>query len=227
MIVHLLSRKIVNGRSFIYHGRMSPRRRTVSDVELLHAAARAVSRVGPVRLTLAHVAAEASIAPATLVQRFGSKRGLLLAMVQMSSSGVSDQFAALRAAHSSPLAALHAIADCMAGLAATPEELANHLAFLHMDLTDPDFHALALAHARVFSAELKGLLDDAVARDELIGCDTTSLARLIPELIHGALVTWAIYREGSAQEWTRREMETLLAPYTRPNRRSSRGKRGS
>src|SRR6516162_927761 len=118
---------------------MSARPRTATDGELLAAAARAVSRVGPSRLTLAHVAAEAGVAPATLVQRFGSKRGLLLAFAKLGTEAMRQEYAATRA-HASPLAALFAWADCMARMAPTPAELANHLAFLQIDLTDPDFH---------------------------------------------------------------------------------------
>ncbi|MCA1563440.1 MAG: TetR/AcrR family transcriptional regulator, partial [Acidobacteria bacterium] len=42
------------------------------------AAIQVMARLGPVRLTLADVAREIGLSPATLVQRFGSKRGLLL-----------------------------------------------------------------------------------------------------------------------------------------------------
>jgi AcrR family transcriptional regulator len=190
------------------------------------AAARAVSRVGPARLTLADVAREAGVAPATLVQRFGSKRGLLLALVKLGPASVGDEFAALRAAHPSPLAALYAVGECMARLAPSPEELANHLTFLHMDLTDPEFHHYALEHARGFQAEMQALLDAAVAAGELTRCDTVRFALLLQEMIHGSLVTWAIYREGTAQEWVRRDMEMLLAPYAAGERRpASRGKR--
>jgi AcrR family transcriptional regulator len=192
---------------------MSPRPRSTSDADLLMAAARVVSRIGPSRLTLADVAGEAGVSPATLVQRFGSKRGLLLALVRLAPDTVAEEFAKLRAAHPSPLAALRATADCVAGMAATPGELANHLAFLVMDLTDPDFHRPALEHARAFVAELKALLDDAVAGGELKRCETAGLARLVQELINGALVTWAIFREGTAQQWVRLDLEALLAPY--------------
>ncbi len=50
---------------------MCPRPRETSDEDLLAATARAAARHGPARLTLAHVAAESGVAPATLVQRFG------------------------------------------------------------------------------------------------------------------------------------------------------------
>ncbi len=204
---------------------MSPRPRTLSDGDLLMAAAQAVGRVGPSRLTLADVAKEAGVAPATLVQRFGSKRNLLLALAGQGPPAVAEETARLRRAHASPLAALLAFADCMAGMAPTPEELANHLAFLVMDLTDPDFHRHALAQAEAFQSELQEIVADAVAAGELAKCDATQLARLMQETLHGALVTWAIYREGTARDWVRREMEMLLAPYLKRGRSASRGRR--
>src|SRR5438045_4205506 len=100
---------------------MSPRPRGASDADILAAAFRAVSRLGPARLTLADVAQEAGLSPATLVQRFGSKRGLLLALAGSAAEGVDACFAALRSEHPSPLAALVAGATHMARMATTPE----------------------------------------------------------------------------------------------------------
>ncbi len=200
---------------------MSPRPRSVTDGDLLMAAAQAVQRVGPSRLTLADVAKEAGVSPATLLQRFGSKRGLLLALASQGPPAVVEETARLRRAHASPLAALLAFADCMAGMAPTPEELANHLAFLVMDLTDPDFHRHALAQAEAFQAELQEIVADAIRAGELVKCDAAPLARLMQETLHGALVTWAIYRRGPAQQWVRREMDALLAPYLKRRRPAS------
>jgi AcrR family transcriptional regulator len=170
-------------------------------------------------LTLADVAAEAGVAPATLLQRFGSKRGLLLALARAGSTASAQELAAIRAAHPSPLAALRATGDCMAGMANSPEELANHLAFLNIDLTDPEFHRYALKGARAFTAELQALLDAGVEAGELVSCDTVRLARLVQEVLHGSLVTWAIFREGTAREWVRNDLEALLGPYIAGERR--------
>src|SRR5258708_35209745 len=74
------------------------------DADVLTATIRVISRVGPTRLTLADVAADAGLAPATLLQRFGSKRGLLLAVAEQSMAGVGECFARGRGAHRSPLA---------------------------------------------------------------------------------------------------------------------------
>jgi AcrR family transcriptional regulator len=202
MIVHSLILRV-----------MCPRPRETTDAALLEATARAIARFGPVRLTLAHVAAEVGVAPATLMQRFGSKRGLLLALARQGAGSTGQEYAAIRAAHPSPLAALFAVADCMAGMAATPEALANHLAFLHIDLTDPDFHQLALEHARASRAELQALVDAAVKAGELVPCDLAQLARAVQVTLGGSLIAWAIERQGTAAEWMRHDLETLIEPY--------------
>jgi AcrR family transcriptional regulator len=155
------------------------------------------------------------IAPATLVQRFGSKRGLLLALAREVNASVGDQFAAIRAAHPSPLEAIYAVGDCMARMATTPEELANNIAYLHTDLTDPDFHAVILDQSRATHAEIRTLLDEAVAAGELAECDTDRVARLIGSLMGGSLLSWAVFREGTAADRLRSDLYTLLEPYRR------------
>jgi len=197
---------------------MCPRPRETTDDAILAATHRAMSRFGPARLTLAHVAAEVGVAPATLMQRFGSKRGLLLALARQAVAATGQQYAAIRAAHPAPLAALFAVADCMAGMAPTPEALANNLAYLHIDLTDPDFHRLALEQARAARAELRAILDDAVKAGELAPCNTERLARAVGVTLGGGLLAWAIERAGSAADWLRYDLETLLAPYRRSSK---------
>jgi AcrR family transcriptional regulator len=184
-----------------------------------------MSRFGPARLTLAHVAAEVGVAPATLMQRFGSKRGLLLALAKQGVAATGQQYAAIRAAHPSPLAALFAVGDCMAGMASTPEALANNLAYLHIDLTDPDFHRLALEQSHAGRAEIRAILDEAVKAGELARCDTERLARAVGVTLGGGLLAWAIEREGTAADWLRHDLETLLAPYRRAKRKAARTRR--
>jgi AcrR family transcriptional regulator len=193
---------------------MSPRPRTVSDADILAAAARMVGRLGPLRMTLADVATEVGLAPATLVQRFGSKRGLLLALARGGmGDGDEEKPSAPPRRPGSPLAAIHAMGAGMAAMARTPEEMSNHLAFLQIDLTDPEFHALALRHGQATREELHALLDQAVAAGELVPCDTARLARTVQTALNGSMLMWAIFREGPAPAWVRDDLEAVLAPY--------------
>lgn len=193
---------------------MTPRPRTVPDAEILAAAGRIIGRLGPSRFTLADVATEVGLSPATLVQRFGSKRGLMLALAGSAADSVDACFDALRAERpNAPLETLLAAATEMARHVDTPEEMANHLAFLQIDLSDPEFHRLALDNNTRILAGYRALLDEAVTAGELAACDTGRLARAVGAISGGSLIGWAIERDGAVVAYVRRDLETLLAPY--------------
>jgi AcrR family transcriptional regulator len=194
----------------------------VSDEELIAATIRVMSRLGPVKLTLAEVAKEAGVTAATLVQRFGSKRALMLKISADAAAFAEGCFDMVRAAHpGSPLQAIFAAATAMTQHMGTPEELANSLAFLQIDISDPEFHAHTLTMSRKHLAGYRALLKDAIAAGELKDHDTARMARAINALASGSLIAWAILREGPAERWVRQDVETLLKPYlpARPRQR--------
>jgi len=192
---------------------MSPRPRETSDAEILAAAARVMQRRSPVELTLADVAKEAGVVPATIIQRFGTKRELLLANCKGWTADVAGQFAVARAKYGSPLKTLVELSVECSGFAATPESMANHLAYLQIDLTDPEFHAILLTQYVTTRDETRKLLDDAVTARELKPCDTADLARLVQQVNGGAMLDWAVYRKRPLAAWIRRSLEILLVPY--------------
>jgi AcrR family transcriptional regulator len=187
------------------------RPRTVDDAAVLAAAAQVVNRVGPSRLTLQRVADEVGLSAPTLVQRFGSKRGLLLAMGDRAAAGWPEVFAAARARSDSPVDALvEALVDLTAHVA-TPEALANSIAFLQIDLSDPEFHERAVASMRRMRELMAELLDQAIEAGELDpGTDTDALADSVMNAYNGALITWAIFREGTLADRLRRELHRVL-----------------
>jgi AcrR family transcriptional regulator len=192
---------------------MAPRPRETSDAEILAAAARVMQRRSPLELTLADVAQEAGVVPATLIQRFGTKRELLLATCKAGTADVAANFAKARAKYGSPLGTLLAVLVECSGFAATPESMANGLAYLQIDLTDPEFHAITLAQFVTMRDQIKKLLDEAVAARELKACRTFALARLIQQVYDGAMLDWVVYRKGPLAAWMRRSLEFLLEPY--------------
>jgi AcrR family transcriptional regulator len=188
-----------------------------------------MTRYGPQELTLAHIAAEAGVTAGRLVQRFGSKRALLLALSNRFGRGGGEMFAAMRRASPSPLGALRAYAACMAGLAPTPDALSRNLAYLQIDLTDPEFRANLLANARATRRQLEALVREAAKGGELAeATPVRQLARTVETVVSGALMTWACYQEGTAERWLAREVEAVLEPYLsdpgprRPHRRARR-----
>src|SRR5438105_10112116 len=194
---------------------MSPRPRETSDEEILAATGRVMQKYSPTQLTLAHVAKEAGVVPATLIQRFGTKRNLLLAACRTAPAGVRQQFDAARAKYKSPLKTLLELYAACSSFASTPESMVNGLAYLQNDLTDPEFRAITLAQFKAVREETRKLLDEAVDARELVKCNTAELARLIQQVNGGSILDWAVFREGPLASWLRRDLKALLKPYRR------------
>jgi AcrR family transcriptional regulator len=193
---------------------VTPRPRKASDAQVFAAAYRVMSRLGPAQWTLADIAAEAGLTAGALVQRFGSKQRLMVALTTAVADGTPAMFAELRVAHPSPLAALRAYAAGFARMGETPGGVAHHLAYLQLDLTDPELHRQVRAQARATRTGLRALLDDAVAAGELpAGIEVAALVRVLEGLLGGSLMAWAIHQEGTPVRWVRTDLDAVLAAF--------------
>jgi AcrR family transcriptional regulator len=190
------------------------RPRGIDDAVILRAAVDVIGRVGPVGLTLAAVAAEVGLVPGTLVQRFGSKRGLLLALAERAAKNAEAPLGRARAEHESALAALAALIVAPTASMATPETFANHLAFLCIDLTDPEFHPHALAVHQAQGRAIEALLAESLQAGDLrAGTDVPALGRSVQAIASGAGLVWALDRQGSLERRLRQELDSVLAPH--------------
>jgi len=193
--------------------RRMPRPRGISDDAILMATARVMARVPPGALTLALVGKEAGLAPATLLQRFGSKLGLLKALADAGASGMLDALIDVRARHESPTQGIEAYLQGFAMLAPNADVLVNNLAYLQHDLSEPVLReptrALFVAHEKA----LRLLLTDAVAAGELRPIDVDGLARTLLAVTQGTLILWGVHPVGTARSAIGREVRAILAPY--------------
>ncbi|SDH98679.1 DNA-binding transcriptional regulator, AcrR family [Sinosporangium album] len=190
-----------------------PRTKTVSDETILASVIRLVQRIGPAKLTLASAAAEVGLSASTLVQRFGSKRALLLA---------ADQWAVERwvgGMDSIPPGG-SALDRLIAGLvytvdpATSGEEMANSVSLLQISLADPEFHESTRDGSVRLRAKIAERLDEAVASHELAPhANITALAELIEVTYHGAMIRWAIHRDGALIDSMKARFDQLLRPY--------------
>src|SRR5436305_14373924 len=119
------------------------RPRRISDEAVLAGALKVMFRNGPGEFTLAAVAAEVGIAPPTLVQRFGDKRGLILRALAQD----NGEFAAALAAAPQGRGRA-AVIDLLLRLTPDlqdPGMLATGLLWLGEDFRDPALNAPARA----------------------------------------------------------------------------------
>jgi AcrR family transcriptional regulator len=181
------------------------RPRTRTDEEIVAAVHRAVGAHGVARLTLAGIAAEAGLAPSSLLARFGSKRALLLAAARQAAAGVEARIAG---------AVLGDGLLALAGPVSDRRELAHHLGLLELDVADDEFRAAAAAHAAAVQRGLRAAVLAAVAAGDLrADADPDRLARALHVAYNGALVLWALAGTGELAPALAEDLEAVLAPW--------------
>jgi AcrR family transcriptional regulator len=187
------------------------RPRSITDERLLDAAGAVIGRRGP-GFTLAEVAKEAGVAVGTVAQRFGSKHGLLVAMVTTAiaslgpglreaagaslgprlqetagacpGSGVRE---AAAGAEDPALTAVRALVSWYAPLG-DPVSAPNHLAQLGSDLADERLRGLMGEFYTAMEAEVAALLDKA---DLPSGPPAAQAARILTAVADGTALHWS------------------------------------
>jgi AcrR family transcriptional regulator len=193
---------------------MSPRRRKAEDKDVFAALVRVMLRRGPAELTLREIAREAGVTAGALVQRFGSKRAMLLAHARHAAATGDAGLTVSEPRTSSPLGTLRTAAGMYASLADSPRAAVRNLAYLLNDLGDPALRRHLLRMSRTARVWYEQLLTDAIAAGELHRVtDVRPLARLIEATLRGSFLSWALYREGAAADWLREDLEAVLRPY--------------
>ncbi|GAA5200163.1 TetR/AcrR family transcriptional regulator [Rugosimonospora acidiphila] len=177
---------------------------------MLAAAAAVIGRAGP-GFTLADVAAQAQVSAGTLVHRFGSKHGLLLAMVRTAVEDTRREMSALGAGDGDPLAALvRAIVERYAPLD-DPATAANNLAQLAADLSD---EALRAAMADLYAAVRHGigaLLRRAVEAGALPGAPPVPVAaRILAATADGTAIHWSTHPHGGLRRRLATDLDHIL-----------------
>ncbi len=172
---------------------MSPRLRKAEDADVFAAMVRVMLRVGPADLTLAAIAREAGITAGALVQRFGSKRELMLAHARHAAATLDAGFGPARRPAKSPLSAIYEGAKAYAELAASPQAALRNLAYLQRDLADPALRRNLLQLHRAARVYYQQLVADGIDAGELRAeTDVRRLARTIEVTLVGSFLAWDV-----------------------------------
>ena len=185
---------------------------------------RVMLRRDPAELGLREIAAEAGVTAGALVQRFGSKRAMLLAHARHVAATGDMGVTAPVARTASPLEELRSITEIYAQLAGSPRAAVRSLAYLVNDLVDAALRVHLLRMSRAARVWYEQLLTEAIAARELrAGTDVSALARSIEATLRGSFLSWALYRDGPAARWLRQDLDALLRPHlTRGHHRRKR-----
>lgn len=170
------------------------------------ACGRVIGRHGP-GFTLAQVAAEGGVAVGTVSGRFGSKHGLMLAMMTTAADGVVARMRAAAGRHTDPVASVVAAVLVTAEGVDDPATTTNHLAQLGVDMSDPALReGLAVLRTRV-----RDVLRSLLAAADLPGAPPPArAARIVAGLAHGTQLDWALSPTGRLRDRLRADVRAVL-----------------
>jgi len=194
-----------------------PRKRSIPDTAVLDAALALAESAGPGALTFASLSAESGLAPATLVQRFGTKARLLQAALLRAWDLLDEATAAADAASGPGPAGVVEMVVALSGQY-DPAEDADQILLLREDLRDPVLRARGQAWIATLAAAIERRLDGA----------PPGVGRLVVAQWQGSLTVWQFHREGDLDVALGAAVASLLTalgfPVTPPRpRRRPRG----
>jgi AcrR family transcriptional regulator len=180
-----------------------PRRKILSDDEILERALPVMARAGPAGFTLTDLAAETGLSPATLLQRFGSKRALIERAFTRDNERFAQWIADLPAGRGTE-ATLAVYRAATESFHSEPhDELADHLLWLREDIRDPVFNKLARARFALFRAAI-------LKRLPPTRLPAAEVSRLLDAQCHGAIMQWAIEPKGSLAGHVMKSLAAVL-----------------
>jgi AcrR family transcriptional regulator len=179
-----------------------PRRKTLSDIDLLDRVLALMRRVGPPGITFAAAAGETGLSGPTLVQRFGTRDGLLHAVLLRAWDLLDRRTeAAITEQPKTPAGAI-AILVALSGDFGSGEDYAEGLLVLREDLRNPDLRARGARWGETLAEALgQCLADDDGPRPDL--------GWLLAAQWQGALTWWGFSHNGTPAEAVKRELRTF------------------
>jgi AcrR family transcriptional regulator len=181
-----------------------PRPKTLPDDEVLAVAQRLIRAHGPGALTFASVAQACGLSASTLVQRFGSKAGLVQRALLHAWDGLDAKTAALAAAApKSPEGAIEllvALSRDYGGI----EAYAEGLLVLREDLRDPALRARGAA----WKVALSSALEDCFAA---MPQAPRGIGLLMAAQWQGALLWWSFDPQGAVESFVEDSLQRFVA----------------
>ena len=186
-------------------------KKTIDDAKVLEKALLTISALGPDNFTLADVGQSVGLAPATLLQRFGSKQQLLIRAALHAQAQLKSELETLKNKN------LPWDEELILLLAGIPEgfgsrqEIANSLGLLKLDMVDPKLHPIARKLFELLRRRIQELLLKGQSEGKLeTSIDVAEMTWELDALRHGLVIQWTLSGDDSLQNWVRNGFNRYL-----------------
>jgi AcrR family transcriptional regulator len=179
-----------------------PQKKRIDDQSVLEKALVVISEHGPDRFTLADVGKAVGLAPATLMQRFGSKQQLLIQAAKQAAVKLKRDLEELKGKQLSWDQELIQLLSAMPEGFGSRQDIANSLGVLKLDMVDPELHPIARHLFEALRQRIQELLQQGQSCGELeASLDIDVATWELDALRHGLVIQWTLSGNGTLQKW--------------------------
>ena len=178
------------------------KKKNMEDHLVLEKALLVISEKGPDVFTLADIGKAVGLAPATLMQRFGSKQQLLILAAKQANVKLKSDLKVLKESK------LPWDQELIHLLSALPEgfgsrhDIANSLGVLKLDMIDAELHPIARQYFESLRHRIQELLQIGQSSGQLgSSFDVEMITWELDALRHGLGIQWTLSGEGTLQKW--------------------------
>ena len=186
-------------------------KKIVEDQFVLEQALWVISKYGPDCFTLVDVGKAVGLAPATLLQRFGSKQQLLILAAKQATASLQQDLQKLK------LKKLAWDKELIQLLASVPkgfgtrQDIASSLGLLKLDMIDPELHPVASELFNTLRGRIHELLLDGQKSGQLdASFDLEVVMWELDALRHGLVIQWTLSGKGTLKKWLEKGFQNNL-----------------
>lgn len=172
-----------------------------------------IKNIGATKFRLEDLSQKTGLAPATLLQRFGSKKNILYRALALANQQLKHGLANRDIKYRSYV---NEIIDIYLELAApfiTPKSVAHGLDILKLDIIEKKLRAHAKKYFSIRRDKMISLIKSAQSKQEVISkIDVKELVWNLESIWQGAIVLWALHGHGQLRTFLRKRITIYLQP---------------
>ena len=185
--------------------------KSIGDEAVLEKALLIISEKGPETFTLADIGKAVGLAPATLLQRFGSKQKLLVLAARQANLKLKQDLEDLKKKQLPWDEELTRLFIGMPEGFGSRQEIASSLGLLKLDMVDKELHPIARKLFEDLRRRIYELLLQGQACKQLDAkIDVKTIMWELDALRHGFVIQWTLSGEGNLYDWMKKGFQNYL-----------------
>lgn len=186
-------------------------KKLMDDQSVLEKALLVISEYGPETFTLADVGRAVGLAPATLMQRFGSKQQLILLAAKQANVTLKKDLEKLKNKKLPWSQELLQLLISMPEGFGSRQDIANSLGLLKLDMIDPELHPIARQLFESLRQRILELLHIGQSHGEIDeSFDIETIGWELDALRHGFVIQWTLSGKGTLKKWLEKSFKTYF-----------------